>query len=134
MAAVSAAAVAAAGMAALTVLVVVVAAVNIGVIAQIAAQQRVHRRVRLAAGAAIEPDVRFCQRRLRAATDSTAEQGIHALPHQKIRQRAVAAAVGIDDFRTDNSAVRRLIDFKLLRVAEMLENPAVFIGNRNFYR
>lgn len=102
--------------------VVVVAAVNIGVIAQIAAQQRVHRRVRLAAGAAIEPDVRFCQRRLRAATDSAADQGIHALPHQKIRQRAVAAAVGIDDFRTDNSAVRRLIDFKLFRVAEMLEN------------
>ena len=65
MAAVSAAAVAAAGMAALTVLVVVVAAVNIGGIAQIAAQQRVHRRVRLAAGAAIEPDARFCQRRRR---------------------------------------------------------------------
>ena len=97
MAAVSAAAVAAAGMAALTVLVVVVAAVNIWVIAQIAAQQRVHRRVRLAAGAAIEPDVRFCQRRLRAAADSAADQYLNSFVCKKTCQCSMSSAVGIDD-------------------------------------
>ena len=53
--------------------------------------------------------------------------------HQKACQRAVTAAVGINNFRMNDLAVRSFIKLKLLGVAEMLENLTVFIGNCNFH-
>ena len=70
-----AASVFAAGVAALAVLVVVVAAMNVGVIAEGAREQRVDRLIR-------------------AAADAAADQRVHTVPGQKTGQRAVAAAVG----------------------------------------
>ena len=94
MAAVMAASVFAAGVAALTVLVVVVAAMNVGVIAEGAREQRVDRLIRFAAEAAVELNARFRQRHLSAAADAAADQRVHAVPGQEADQRAVAAAVG----------------------------------------
>ena len=68
------AAVLTAGVPALAVCVIVVAAPDIGVVAERPRQQCVHRRVRLAADAAVEPDARLCQRRLRATADTAADQ------------------------------------------------------------
>lgn len=56
-AAVMAASVFAAGVAALAVLVVVVAATNVGVIAEVAREQRVDRFIRIAADAAVDQRV-----------------------------------------------------------------------------
>ena len=85
-----AASVFAAGVAALAVLVVVVAAMNVGVIAEGAREQRVDRLIRFAADAAVELNARFRQRHLSAAGD----QRVHTVPGQETGQRVVAAAVG----------------------------------------
>ena len=127
------AAVAAAGVTARTVLVVVVVAVNIGIIAQIAAEQCAHRRVSFSADTAIELDSRFGQSCLGTAADAAANQRVHAVLHQEARQCAVTAAVGIHNFRMEDLALRSLINLKLLSVAEMLKNLAVFVGNCNFH-
>ena len=127
------AAVLTAGVPALAVCVIVVAAPDIGVVAERPRQQCVYRRVRLAADAAVEPDARLCQRRLRATADTAADQGIHALLHQKARQYAVPTAVGIHDLCTDNLAFRDLIELKLRGVTKVLENLSIPIGNCNFH-
>ena len=122
------AAVLTAGVPALAVCVIVVVAPDIGVVAERPRQQCVYRRVRLAADAAVEPDARLCQRRLRATADTAADQGIHALLHQKARQYAVPTAVGIHDLCTDNLAFRDLIELKLRGVTKVLENLSPPIG------
>ena len=75
------AAVAAAGVTARTVLVVVVVAVNIGIIAQISAEQCAHRRVSFSADTAIELDSRFGQCCLGTAADASANQSVHTVLH-----------------------------------------------------
>lgn len=82
-----------AGVAALAVLMVVVAAMNVGVIAERAREQRVDRLIRFAADAAVELNARFRQRHLSAA-DAAADQRVHTVPGRETGQRAVAAAVG----------------------------------------
>ena len=69
----------AAGMRAVTVRMIVVVAVYIGVIAQIASQQRGDRRVGIAADTAVELDAGLRQRHLCAAADAAADQRIHCL-------------------------------------------------------
>ena len=133
MAAMLTAAVVTAGVTACAVLMVVVVAVNIGIIAQISAEQCVHRCVSFSADTAVELDARFGQRCLRSAADAAADQRIHAVLHQKARQGTMAAAVGINDFRMNDLAIRSFIKLKLLGVAEMLENLTIFIGDCNFH-
>ena len=79
MAVMLAAAVATAGVTFLAVLVVMVVTVNIGIVAQISAEQCVYRRVSLPADTAIELDPRFGQSRLRTAADASANQSVHAV-------------------------------------------------------
>ena len=127
------AAVAAAGVTSLAMLVVVVVTVNIGIIAQISAEQCVHRRVSFPADTAIELNSRFGQCCLGTAADATADQSVHAVLHQEACQCAVTAAVGIHNFRMEDLALRSLINLELLGVTEMLKNLAVFVGNCNFH-
>ena len=127
------AAVVAAAVAALTVLMVMVVAVDIGIIAEVSDQQRRDRRVRLTADAAVELDARLCQRGLRAAADAAADQSVHAALHEEARQRAMAAAVGVDHLCADDLAVRYVVELELRRVAKVLEDHAVFIGNCDFH-
>ena len=110
------AAVVAAVVVALAVLVVMVVAVDIGIIAEVSDLQRRDRRVRLTADAAVELDARLCQRGLRAAADAAADQSVHAALHQKARQCAMAAAVGIDHLCADDLAVRYVVELELRRV------------------
>lgn len=43
----------------------------------------------------------------------------------------MAAAIGIDDLLTDNPAILDIVELKLFRVSEMLEDFSVLVGNRD---
>ena len=109
MAAMLTAAVVTAGVTSFAVLVVMVITVNIGIVAQISAEQCAHRRVSVPADTAIELDTRLGQSCLRTAADASADQSVHAVLHQEACQCAVAAAVGINDFRMSDFAVHSFI-------------------------
>ena len=132
-AAMLAAAVVTAGVPILAVRMVMVVTVNIGIVAQISAEQCVHRCVSVSADTAVELDARFGQSCLRTAADASASQSVHAVLHQKDCQCAVTAAVGINNLRMRDFAVRSFINLELFSVAEMLKNLTVFIGNCNFH-
>jgi len=72
-------------------------------------------------------------RLLCAAADAAADERVHAVLHQEARQRAVAAAIGVDHFGGDDPVTVDLIDLELLGVAKVLEDLAVFVGNCNFH-
>ena len=93
------AAVVTAGVTFLAMLVVMVVTVNIGIVAQISAEQCVHRCVSVPADTAVELDARFGECCLRTAADASANQSVHAVLHQKACQCAVTAAVVVNDFR-----------------------------------
>ena len=128
-----AAAVVTAGVTSFAVLMVMVIAVNIGIVAQISVEQCAHRRVSVPADTAVELDARFGQSCLRTAADASANQSVHAVLHQEACQCAVTAAVGVNNFRMNDFAVRSLIKLELFGVAEMLKDLTVFIGNCNFH-
>lgn len=133
MAAMLAAAVVTAGVTSLAVLMVMVVTVNIGIVAQISAEQCAHRCVSVPADTAVELDTRLGQGCLRTAADASANQSVHAVLHQEACQCAVTAAVGVNDFRMSDFAVHSFIKLELLGVAEMLKDLTVFIGNCNFH-
>ena len=101
-----AAAVVTAGVPILAVRMVMVVTVNIGIVAQISAEQCAHRRVSVPADTAVELDARLGQSCLRTAADASANQSVHTVLHQEACQCAVTAAVGVNDFRMDDFAVR----------------------------
>ncbi len=128
-----AAAVVTAGVTSLAVLMVMVVTVNIGIVAQISAEQCAHRCVSVPADTAIELDTRLGQSCLRTAADASADQSVYTVLHQEACQCAVTTAIGVNDFRMDDFAVRSFIKLELFGVAEMLKNLTVFIGNCNFH-
>ena len=71
-----AAAVVTAGVASFAMLVVMVVTVNIGIVAQISAEQCVYRRISLPTDTAVELDPRFGQSCLRTAADASADQSL----------------------------------------------------------
>ena len=84
--------------------VLMMTALDIRIIRKRTGQESCDRVVRAALYSAKQADIRLRQRRLCAAADAAADQGIHALCRKEARQRAVAAAVGIyDPGRTDFS-------------------------------
>ena len=133
MAAMLAAAVVTAGVTSFAVRMVVVVTVNIGIVVQTSAEQCVHRCVSVPADTAVELDARFGECCLRTAADASANQSVHAVLHQEACQCAVTAAVGVNDFRMSDFAVRSFIKLELFGMAEMLKNLTVFIGNCNFH-
>ena len=120
-----------AGMSALAMLVVVVIAADIWIVGEFVGQQSVYRSISIAAS--VEPDTGFRQSHLSTASDAAADQRIDAMLHQKTGQRTVAAAIGVNDFGMSDFAIQDFVQLKLLRVAEMLENLSVFIGNCDFH-
>ena len=81
MAAMLTAAVVTAGVTSLAVLMVMVVTVNIGIVAQISAEQCAHRCVSVPADTAVELDAHFGERCLRTAADTTANQSVHTVLH-----------------------------------------------------
>ena len=128
-----AAAVFAAGMVAVAVCMVMMVAVHVGIKGESPRQQGCYGFVCRTLYAAVQGDAGLSQSHLRSAADAAADQRIDALSLQKSSQRAVAAAHRVDDFRADDCAVFYFVNLKLFRVAEMLENLALFICNCNFH-
>ena len=133
MAAMITAAVVTAGVTSFAVRMVMVVTVNIGIVVQTSAEQCVHRCVSVPADTAVELDTRLGQSCLRTAADASANQSVHTVLHQEACQCTVTAAVGVNDFRMSDFAVRSFINLELFSVAEMLKNLTVFIGNCNFH-
>ena len=129
-----AAAVVTAGVPSFAVGMVVMVAADIGVIAQIAIQQCMHRCIRLAMDATVELDTRLGQCHLCTAADAAADQRVYAVLHQKSGQRTVTAAVGVHHISTDDFAIRSFINLELFRMAEVLKNLTILIGNCDFHR
>lgn len=109
------------------------AAADVGIVAELAEKQRVHRRIRVSADAAVELYARLCKHRLSAAADAAADKSVNAVECQKARQRTVTAAVCADNSLADDFSVLNIIELELLRVAEVLKNLTVFIGNCDFH-
>jgi hypothetical protein len=65
---------------------------------------------------------------LGAAADTAADQSIDAVFVQKLCQRAMAAAVGADDFCFDDVSVFDVVNFKEFGVSEVLKDVAVLIS------
>ena len=128
-----AAAVFAAGMIAVAVCMVMMVAVHVGIKGKRSCQQGRYGFVCRTLHAAVQGDAGLSQSHLRAAADTAADQRIDALSLQKSGQRAMAAAHRVDDFCTDDCTVFYFVNLKLFRVAEMLENLALFICNCNFH-
>ena len=124
MAAMLAAAVVTAGVTFLAMLVVMVVTVNIGIAAQISAEQCVYRRISLPADTAIELDPRFGQSCLRTAADASANQSVHAVLQQEACQCTVTAAVGVNNFRMSDFAVHSFIKLELLGVCLLYTSDA----------
>ena len=103
-------------------MMVMVIAMYIRIISQIACKQCVHRIISTSADTAEKTNACLRKCILCTAADTAADQGIHALLHQKARQYAVPTAVGIHDLCTDNLAFRDLIELKLRGVTKVLEN------------
>ena len=80
---------------ALVVVLSVVAAHHMGVIGQRSGSQRFRRRIRVTGHAALQLDTCRRQRRLGAAADTAADQGVHMQRTQDARQCAVSAAIGV---------------------------------------
>ena len=55
------------------------------------------------------------------------------MPAQDFRQRAMAAAVGADDFCFDDVSVFDVVNFKEFGVSEVLEDVTVLISNCYFH-
>ena len=128
-----AAAVVAAGVTSFAVRMVMVIAVDVGVVAQISAEQCAHRGVSVPADTAVELDARLGQCCLCTAADASADQSVHTVLHQEACQCAVTTAIGVNDFRMSDFAVRSFIKLELFGMAEMLKDLTVFIGNCNFH-
>ena len=115
-------------------MVPVMVAMDIRIVVQFSVQQSFYRLIRLAGYPSIKLNFCLFQRVFRTAADTSTNQHINSKPCQKSCQSTMPAAIGIYNLLPGYLSIRNVIDFKLLRVAEMLENPAVFIGNRNFHR
>ena len=81
MAAMLTAAVVTAGVPILAVRMVMVVTVNIGIVAQISAEQCVYRRISLPTDTAVELDTCFGECCLRTAADASANQSVHTVLH-----------------------------------------------------
>ena len=88
---------------------IMVVTVNIGIVAQTSVEQCAHRRISVPTDTAVELDTCFGECCLRTFADASANQSVHTVLHQEACQCAVTAAVGVNDFRMDDFAVRSFI-------------------------
>ena len=87
------------------VVVMVVAAFDAGIERQRAFQVFRNTCVRITAYAAEQLNLFFRQCGFRAAADAAADYGGYAVQQQEISQKAMAAAIGRQDFRSCNSTI-----------------------------
>ena len=131
MAAVIAAAVTATAVFALAVLVIMVVTVHIRVIAEISSDECIDRCICVPADPTEKTDTDLGECHLCTTTDAATDQCIDTELHQEACQCAVATAIRIHYFCTNDFAVCDIVDLKLCGMSEVLENLSVFIGYCN---
>lgn len=117
--------------AAVIMMMIVVITVGAGVLRKDAGQQLGNRFVRRAGDAGVERDISVIQRDLRAHADAAADERIHAELLEHTGEGAVSAAGDRHD-ALGHLAVFDFINLELLRMAEVLEDLTVFVGDCNF--
>ena len=105
MTAVAAAAVTAAGMTLTVVVIAMVVALNIGIVQQIACNQRLHGCICTAGNTTEELDAGCSQCHLSTAADTAANQNICLNGRQNTCQSTVTAAVGVHYLGSDDFSV-----------------------------
>ena len=116
-------------MTAVTVMMLMMITPGIRIIIQISLGQSFHCRVRITLDTGIQPDSRIGERHLRSHADTSADQGIGFRIQKEACQGTVPAAVCINDLLRHDLSLFHVIQFKLFRAAEMLEDHAIFICN-----
>ena len=124
-----AAAVVTAGVTSLAVLVIMVVTVYIRVIAEISSDECIDRCICVPADPTEKTDTDLGECHLCTTTDAATDQCIDTELHQEACQCAVATAVRIHYFCTNDFAVCDIVDLKLCGMSEVLENLSVFIGD-----
>ena len=111
------------------VMMTVVVALGVGVELQTALRQRLRCCIRRAGHAAVERDARFRECVARAHSNTAADQRVRLRCFQETGECAMSAAVRVRDLFGDDFSVGHIIELELLRVAEMLKDLSVFIGD-----
>ncbi len=106
---------------------------DIGVVGQCALQQSLNSCVCVTLDTTVELDASVVQSRLSAAADAAADQYIGTELPENCGQGSVASSVCAADPGIYDLAILYGVDFKLLRVAEVLKNLAVFIRDCDFH-
>ena len=111
--------------------VAVVAALDGRVIVQAVIHQGFHRLIRPAGHAAVELDPGLGQRVLGPGANAAADEDVHLSGPQEAGQGAMAAAGGVHHLAVEDPAQAHIVKLKLLGMAKVLEDLAVFIGHCN---
>ena len=112
-----------------SVMMAMVVTLGVRIELQTALRQRLCCCIRRAVHAAVERDARFRKRVARAHADAAADQRVRLRCFQETGERAMSAAVRVRDLFGDDFSVGHIIELELLRVAEMLKDLSVFIGD-----
>ena len=116
-------------MTAIAVMVLVVITTGVGIIFEVSSRKCLSRLIGRTLNARVELDSRVGERHLRTYADTTADQGVDLCGLKESRQQPVPAAVGVYDLLLDDFFILDIVQLELLRMAEMLENLSVFIGD-----
>ena len=111
------------------VFMVMMVAADVGIESQLTCKQSFHSGICTAGYTAEKLNACCCQRHLRAAADSAADEHIRIQCGQYSCQSAMTASVGIYNGGGNHLAILYVIHLKLLGVAEVLENLSILIGN-----
>lgn len=119
--------------AAMTVALSVVVAVDGGIIGQLPCQEIGYCCICFSLYAAVELDACLGQGILGTGANAAADKGVDALLLQEGGQCPVPLALRGEDMGFGDFALLDGVDLEFLRVAEVLENLAVFIGDCKFH-
>ena len=119
---------------AFAVAVAMMVAVNSRIISQFACQESIYGFISTALNTAVQGNASLSQSILGTAANATANQGANVLFLQEGRQSTMANTIAGENMGFLNLIVLNGVNLELFRMAEMLENLAVVIGNCKFHR
>ena len=118
---------------AFAMVMVMMVALDIGIEFQLSFQECCYCCICVARHATIQLNACLGQCHLCATADTAADQYICIQCAENPGQRAMTAAVGVNNLRSNNCTVLYFVDLKLFGVAEVLEDFSVFVGYCDFH-
>ena len=120
--------------AAMAFAVAVMVAVNSRIISQFACQESIYGFISTALNTAVQGNACLGQSILGTAANATANQSADVLFLQESRQSTMANTIAGENMGFLNLIVLNGVNLEFFRMAEMLENLTVVIGNCKFHR